>query len=376
MKKALFCLFLSFAVNGLAIASSGILTDASTLPHSVTVIGNANMHVQGIAVSPERQAMYFTFTTQFIKTDMEGHILGTIDGVPGHLGAMTLNPADGKVYASLEYKDDEIGRGIAKSMGMDVYSRSESSYFVAVIDVDKVTREGMTPADGVITLVRVEDAIRDYTDSVTVGGITYEHRYGCSGIDGMAFAPAPGKTKGRQFLYVAYGIYGDTERSDNDHQVLVCYDVSRWDTSTTTAKPRAKYFVYTGNTTYGVQNMAYDADNGTLLLCVYPGKKASYPNYGTYPVDLRHRATRTRLKDVPYEKGKTRQLPLAPLGTADRDTGIYGWHYPWGSTGICPMGNSLFYLSHPFRTADGQSGCTIHLARFTPSSDQPFKELP
>jgi hypothetical protein len=37
--------------------------------------------------------------------------------------------------------------------------------------------------------------------------------------------------------------------------------------------PEAKYFVYTGNTTFGVQNLEYDAYTGDFLAAVYNGRK-------------------------------------------------------------------------------------------------------
>jgi hypothetical protein len=55
-----------------------------------------------------------------------------------------------------------------------------------------------------------------------------DHRYDCSGIDGVAFGPAFGHSDGKTYLTVAYGIYGNTRRGDNDHQVLLQYDIADW----------------------------------------------------------------------------------------------------------------------------------------------------
>ena len=75
-----------------------------------------------------------------------------------------------------------------------------------------------------------------------------------------------GKKGGKQYLTVGYGVYGETTRSDNDYQVLLQYDVRNWAKyekplsqdnmhQQGPAKPAGQYFVKTGNTTYGVQNV-------------------------------------------------------------------------------------------------------------------------
>ena len=65
-------------------------------------------HVQGIAVDLKNDCIYFSFTTMIVKTDLEGNLIGWADGIAGHLGCMDFCEADGRVYASLEYKDDCI----------------------------------------------------------------------------------------------------------------------------------------------------------------------------------------------------------------------------------------------------------------------------
>ena len=47
--------------------------------------------------------MYFSFTTTLLKTDMQGNLLGSVEGMTGHLGCMTLIPDDGRLYASIVY---------------------------------------------------------------------------------------------------------------------------------------------------------------------------------------------------------------------------------------------------------------------------------
>ena len=82
-----------------------------------SVMSQGYGHVQGIAVDKKNGCVYFSFTTSLVKTDMKGRVLGSVTGFQGHLGCLTFCEADGKVYASLEFKNDAIGKGINKATG-------------------------------------------------------------------------------------------------------------------------------------------------------------------------------------------------------------------------------------------------------------------
>lgn len=139
------------------------------------------------------------------------------------------------------------------------------------------------------------------------GGRTVAHRFGCSGIDGVTFAPRFGSGEEGDWLYVAYGIYGDTLRTDNDYQVLLAYDTKEWKRyeqplsqsnlhKSGPAAPDRKYFVRTGNTSYGIQNLAYDPASGNLYAAVYKGKKPHYPNWSLFVIDGSKPARRESLQ--------------------------------------------------------------------------------
>ena len=360
-------------------------TAPSDVPDSIYV-GGKMFHVQGLAIDRERGYMYFSFTSQFYKTDLQGNVLASIDRVQGHLGAMTLNPEDGRVYASLECKDDEIGANISKKLKVDQIERSSSVFYIAIIDVNKLDRIGMDPEkDGVMTTVCVREACEDYRAIVKQDGKELEHRYGCSGIDGVTFAPAIGKKSGKKYLYVAYGIYGDNGRTDNDYQVLLRYDVRRWGRYETPVtfgnihekgpkKPQEKYFVYTGNTRYGVQNMAYDPYTHRIYMAVYNGKKPQYPNYGLFAVDCSKKPFKAPLKGVGYEEDEQKQLTLAEDGLYDEASGVHGWYFKWGSTGICPLGDGWWLISENSKNKDKTNNCNARLYRWSGVPECPFEK--
>ena len=252
-------------------------------------------HCQGIAVDLERGAVYYSFTTALVKTDLQGRLIGSVNGLLGHLGCIAFNGADGRVYGSLEYKNDAIGRGIQNLLGSG--AAPEDAFYTAIFDADRIDRPGMDACrDGVMTAVYLKEVVDDFTGEAVCGGRTVSHRLGCSGIDGTTFGPIPGCADGKRYLFVAYGVYADETRADNDHQVLLCYDTSDWARferplrqdamhRSGPAAPDRKFFVFTGNTTYGVQNLEYDPCANGFLMAVYPGKKPQYPNRPMYIVD-------------------------------------------------------------------------------------------
>jgi len=309
-------------------------------------------HCQGIAVDTQRRYMYYSFTTMLVKTDMEGNLVGSVTGLQGHLGCLAFCNEDGRVYGSLEYKMDAIGKGILKNIGVE--KELDERFYIVVFDAEKIDRPGMDAcADGVMTAVHLQEVLDDYCAVVTNQGREVQHRHGCSGIDGVTFAPVPGEDPEKRYLMVAYGIYGDTERTDNDYQVLLCYDTSDWKRymqplrqdcmhRSGPEKPLRKLFVPTGNTTYGVQNLEYDPFTGDLLMAVYPGRKPQYPNHRLFAADGTKAPVMQVLEGVePPVEGEV----LALRGE--------GWDYPWGSTGMIALGGGSWYMSHEGRNEKG-----------------------
>lgn len=344
----------------------------------------ASGHVQGIAIDVQGGYIYYSFTNLLAKYDFGGRLVGTLSGWTGHLGDLDFNPADGKVYGSLEYKKDR-------------------AFYIAVIDGTRINRAGIDAGTSdVLRTVHLPEVAKDYAADVNGDGrfdgddgkfrddaaASPDHRYGCSGIDGVAFGPAFGRSDGPQLLTVAYGIYGNTARSDNDHQLLLQYDVRDW---ARLAKPlieatphrngpataNGKYFVRTGNTTYGVQNLAYDAASQRWFMGVYKGKKAGFPNYLLFAVEAKTQPARGDLIGVPgpggkgWEQGKL--LSLAEDGLTDARTGIRGWNQK-ADVGFQPVGNGLFYLAANFGRKGAQTA-HLTLMRWTGNPQSPFVRI-
>ena len=299
-------------------------------------------HIQGIAVDKQNGYIYYSFTTKLIKSTLEGKIIGSVDGLVGHLGCIAFNEDDGCVYGSLEYKNDSIGKGILKNLQTDV--RFDDAFYAVKFDVSKIDRPDMSASE-VMTAVYLKEVVDDYNGVGENGAL---HKHGCSGIDGMTFAPHPDKN--HLCLYVAYGVYGDVTRDDNDYQVLLCYDHTKWDTKPLDQNnmhkcgpesPLDKFFVHTGNTTYGVQNLEYDKFTNCMFMAVYRGAKPNFENYLLFAVDC---AIPPKTEKI----GKVLSLKWD------------GWHFPNGSTGMYSFGDGSWLISRNFSKPEGQCAYIYH----------------
>ena len=334
------------------------------LPKTIKIGEYNTGHVQGIAMDKERGYLYLSFTTCLVKAELSGKVVGIVSGLAGHLGCIAYNYEDGKVYGSLEYKNDQIGKGILSRLGRQDEIRD--GFYIAVFDVEKIDRPDMdAEKDGVMTAVYLKEVVEDY--------LAEGHRYGCSGIDGVTFAPAFGGNDAKKYLYVAYGVYGQIDRNDNDHQVILKYDITGWVQyakplnqnemhCSGPAAPDGKYFVYTGTTTYGVQNLEYDPSTNLILAAVYQGRKEQFPNYPMFFIDCAKAPEKAVLAGL-GEEGE--RLSLAEIGLCDEATGLRGSAFRYGTTGMISLGDGLFYFSEDYRTENG-FGTVVRLYRFDP----------
>lgn len=323
-------------------------------------------HIQGIAIDKERNFIYCSFTTELVKLDMNGKEIGSVSGFTGHLGCLAFCEEDGRLYASLEYKNDEIGKGVLHTLGIS--NEIKNAFYVAIFDVDRIDRHGMNAETcGVMTTVFLREPTEDYLAEWQENGIQRKHRYGCSGIDGITFAPI----RGEQRLLVAYGVYGDLEREDNDYQVILSYrkqELIPYEAVLTAdhiheSGPLScceRFFVYTGNTTYGVQNMEYDPYTGDIFLAVYRGWKEKFPNFKLFAIDASKDPEEKPLFGMEGVRGMT--LSLRERGLYEK--GIYGYRFPYGSTGMIALGDGYFYFSED-HSEKGKYSSDIRLYRYT-----------
>ena len=329
------------------------MIDSSKLPRNIYGIvplehttGKPNTcHCQGICVDTEKKYIYMSFTTTLLKMDLEGNVVGSVTGLLGHLGCIDFNDRDGKVWGSLEYKNDAIGKNILAHIGSD--AEIEDAFYIVSFDVDKIDRIGMDATrDGVMKSVYLRDPVEDYHATAVNQGKEVEHRYGVSGIYGTTFGPMPGANDGKQYLFVACGVYGDVNRTDNDHQIILCYDTENWDEyaqplnqgsmhHSGPEKALHRFWVYTGNTTWGVQNLEYDPYSGNFIMVVYRGKKPQFANDVIYMIDGSKAPVNGKLVGIePEEEGEL----LSLYGS--------GWTYTHGATGIHSFGDGYFYVSY------------------------------
>jgi hypothetical protein len=355
---------------------------AVNLPDSISSGKQGAFHVQGMAVDQVHGFIYFSFTDELVKMDLAGNLVGSVTGLVGHLGDLAFDPETNTIYGSLEYKNDAIGKGISKKLGLK--NSNDINFYIAMFDGSGIVRPGMDAGEGdVLKTVWLKEVVDDYNAEVSEGDKIVAHRFGCSGIDGVTLAPSIGDKKNRKnYLYVAYGIYGDTTRNDNDHQVILKYSINKWNRigqklmqenphHSGPEKPLAKYFIKTGNTNYGIQNLAYDNYTGNLFAAVYKGSKSQFPNYSLFVIDGHKKPANMKITSD-HKIIKVKSLSLVQTGLHDAETGIRGWNFKWGSTGIFSLGDGFFYVSHNEKTNDGQQATTIHKYKWVGSVDQAF----
>ncbi len=290
-------------------------------------------HIQGIATDGEY--MYYSCTTHLLKTDFKGNAVASVCGFFGHLGCIAYH--DGFIYGSLEYKRDSIGKGILEKLGLDI--TIDDAFYIVRFDLSKLDKMGMNAENsGIISAVKLQDVICDYNSGA----------HGCSGIDGITVANYP---YGVPALFVAYGIYSDVNRDDNDNQIILRLELNKLcDKWSALAQSNAngvqgvfadsKYFVYTGNTSYGIQNLEYDSFTNRFFAAVYTGHKEKFPNYNMFMIDLNKAPDQDR-------------LALAAAGMYDDDTGIYGLRFKYGATGMISLGDGYFYFSEDGKDSNG-----------------------
>lgn len=323
-----------------------------------------NSHLQGICVDDKMEYMYFSYTSALAKVDMKtGKVVGSVGGFGqgsfgtaggAHLGCLAYY--DGKIYGSLEYK--EPGK----------------KFFVAVFDENAITSVGMdvkqmeTGVNGILLYEPTSDFRNPLNDTVSgsdgfaVNEENAGHKYACSGIDGVTFGTMPGDTSGKIYMFVAYGVYGGSNwsnRYDNNYNVLQVYDPEQFNGPEDTVLRRFTYerglantyeeseilraddtlYVWTGNTSYGAQNIEYDRDTKDIVLYTY-GNTKGWPGKTMYVVD----GSKTPVeKEIEVGQSNTASdAAVRAAAIAKAETYKENGAYPTGKHGVlkCICGNN------------------------------------
>lgn len=136
--------------------------------------------------------------------------------------------------------------------------------------------------------------------------------------------------------------------------MLLCYDVKKLKKyeqplsaqnlhQSGPQNPAYTYYIYTGNTSWGVQNLCYDSHTGNMLAAVYTGKKPDWKNFGLFVVDGQQKPVKEVLRGVePKTSGLV--MPLLQQGEQDTKHGTWGWNFKWGNTGLTSGRRTLLRL--------------------------------
>ena len=331
-------------------------------------------HCQGIAVDAERSHIYYSYTSILVKCDLDGNILGTVSGFKGHLGDLALGD-DGYLYCSY-------------------YPTGRAGFYIVMFNTRKINKENISWKNtDVARSVFLQAVMDDYRYDVNGngrfdGGNTgADHRFGCTGIDGLAFGPSFKKEgKGKKLLTAAYIIPANEKRSDNDYQVLVQYDTEDWWDTYGKATPgegeaahksgpekgSGKFFLYTGNTYYGVQTMTYFDELNIWILSTYKMAKSSFAPYCMFAIDGDIKPERRQLKG--QKAGvEGNVLSFYQAGEHDEKRDIYGWRQSFGTKGMAYAGSGLFYVVYPYKTWFGTQTAVAYLHIWDAGAAGPFR---
>ena len=350
------------------------------LPDSIYV-KNQPFHVQGFELDRLNGFLYLSFTNTIVKTDMRGRVVGSIINLHGHIGDIAYDPQRDLIYATLECKDDEIGTSISRKMDLPPIDSGTSTFYIAVIKGSNISQREMSAEMADIKYIYLTEVRQDYYLTTKVKGKKYDHKFGCSGIDGITVAPKIGSTSESPLnsLYIAYGIYEDLSRDDNDYQVLLRYDLEEIDNIMKAgdfdifmAGVPDKYFIYTGNTRYGVQNLDYDPFTNRLYMAVYKGSKPQFPNYSLFAVDVNQLPEYKSLKGG-IKKHKYYNLKLSEDGKP-HSSGVYGWDFKYGSCGFKSLDGGYYLIAEPSKNGESHN-CNARLYKWNNNQEEPFVKV-
>lgn len=242
-----------------------------------TEVLHQNLHMQGFTTDGEN--MYWSFTDSLVKTKKSGLMLRQVPIPAGHLGDIVYY--DGKIYGTV------LGNSL-KGLPFGHWTSFEIHVFdAATLALDRI--------------MRLDDCYEMYKNK--------EH--GFNGVDGITYIP-PSDGKSARLMVAAALFTGE----EYDSQLLLEYSLS--------GELLEKHLVKTGNTVFGIQNLARDHETGNYWFSTYGG---GYP-------------------EAPY-KSKNFLFCVSP------DFEVIESFNLCTPYGFEPIGNGKFYLS----VLGGKNGC-------------------
>ena len=120
-------------------------------------------------------------------------------------------------------------------------------------------------------------------------------------------------------------------------------------------------FVYTGNTSYGVQNLEFDRVTGDYWMIVYAGGKAQFDNRPVYVLDGKKAPRLQPLmlgRENVYGKMQGEVLSLKEAGTYHEQSGVWGIpQMPLtADKGFISLGDDLYYVADAAKQDNKQYG--------------------
>ncbi len=311
-------------------------------------------HLQGFVTDSDLKYFYASFTHDLVKVDIDtGEIVGRISNFWGHLGDLTYY--DGKLYSAMSYDGD---------------------FWICVFECDKLVGEINCRTDEkakeVMTQIHQAEPYKDRYATDDEGNVM--RNYGVSGTGNLTIGRAP--DTGDICLMVGYSIKEDTDEVDDDHdyQVLTQYNLNSFlepdgnggtqiiekyrDFYNTMSYERLecdnKYFVYTGNTAYGIQVLEYDSETNQYVCGMYPGTRPEFTRFYMYHITCNYEYKKLEYLGKNAEDYAARGLDygnvleLAQIGELGKDGVVWGSKQnPLGGvdTGIDHVFGDYFFFS-------------------------------
>ena len=106
-----------------------------------------------------------------------------------------------------------------------------------------------------------------------------------------------------------------------------------------------------------------------MFMAVYKGRKSIFKNYDMFVFDVAEKPVKKSLAGVLYDRTKHKVI-------GSQDAPVPGFYFKYGSTGMCPVGNGLFYFAEPGKNAEtGKQYSRTRLYRWTGDTAKPFERL-